>query len=191
MPWAKQLAPFAWTQAALVCLLCATAAPAAAAGSQQHIVPTNGSYFGVRLGSLWLCAHTGVSRVSPTCRSVLTSAKTAWLPIHRGLASGRCDPACFADVCRLCRPQSTRSAGQAVYNVFIPIPLDANASVYLQAVLGQIADAGAIAMLTVMPNAGLNAVTVPAVAELAMFIESAQRVSSPALCGPAFGDRLL
>ena len=64
----------------------------------------------------------------------------------------------------------------AVYNIFLPLPLGDNATVYLADVLPQIADKQAIALLTVMPTAGLDTVTRTAAAELAYHIRLAQEV---------------
>ena len=64
----------------------------------------------------------------------------------------------------------------AAYNIFIPIPLDDNATVYLADVLLQIADKQAIAMLTVMPSEGLDKVTRNAVTDLAWHIRLAEQV---------------
>ena len=69
----------------------------------------------------------------------------------------------------------------AVYNIFIPFPLDENATEYLASVLPQIAEEEAIAMLTVMPNDGLDLVTVEAVTELAEYILPAEQVSASAV----------
>ena len=64
----------------------------------------------------------------------------------------------------------------AAYNLFIPIPLNDSTTAYLETVLPQIAQQQAIAVLTVMPNEGLEAVTEAAVAELASEILAAQQV---------------
>ena len=66
----------------------------------------------------------------------------------------------------------------AVYNIFIPLPLDQNATEYLPSVLPQFSEEQAVVMLTVMPSEGLDAVTADAVAELASYILPAQQVDA-------------
>lgn len=66
----------------------------------------------------------------------------------------------------------------AVYNLFMPLPLDQNATEFLPYVLPQISEEQAVVMLTVMPNDGLDAVTEDAIAELASYILTAEQVST-------------
>ena len=64
----------------------------------------------------------------------------------------------------------------AILNIFVPLPLDANATAYLRLAIPQINAVKAAVMITATPVYGLAAVTEAAVTELAFFISQAEQV---------------
>ena len=74
--------------------------------------------------------------------------------------------------------QASNSTGlqPVVYDVFVPFPLDLNATEYFELVLPQIASLGAIAMLTIQPFGGFQTVTDSALSQLTDYITQYSQV---------------
>lgn len=65
----------------------------------------------------------------------------------------------------------------AIFNIFVPLPLEQNGTSYLRLVIPQFVEVKAVIMITVTPTYGLAAVTEAYVSELAFFISQAEQVS--------------